>query len=249
MPPRILKQRTVAACAIFSTFLAMSLYSHIYYLPFYFQAVQGASAEQSGIRTIPYLVSITLSSIVVGATITTFGPYNPPMWFGGIVFCIGSGLLYTLSPSSSTGHWIGYQILTGIGAGACVQIPFIAVQVVLSEKDMPIGNAVAIFFNSLGGAISVSIAQNIFSNTLITQLPRLAPEVDVQSVISSGATRIRDPGIVPEGSLEGVVLAYNKAVTTAFILPIAVSGMAFLASLAMEWKSVKGKKLMAGGGA
>ncbi|EGP91874.1 unnamed protein product [Zymoseptoria tritici ST99CH_3D1] len=247
MPPRILKQRTVAACAIFSTFLAMALYAHIYYLPFYFQAVKGATAEQSGIRTIPYLVSITLSSIVVGATITTFGPYNPPMWFGGVVFCIGSGLLYTLHPSSNPGHWIGYQILAGIGAGACVQIPFIAVQVVLSEKDMPIGNAVAIFFNSLGGAISVSIAQNIFSNTLIEEMPKLAPAVDVMKVISAGATGIRAEGVVPEGSLPGVVLAYNKAVTTAFILPVAVSGMAFLASAFMEWKSVKGKKLMPGG--
>ena len=47
----------------------------------------------------------------------------------------------TLKVDSSIGTWIGYQILAGAGAGACVQIPFIAVQVVLEEKDMPIGNA------------------------------------------------------------------------------------------------------------
>jgi MFS family permease len=39
LPPRImLRQRTVFVCAFFSTFLAMGLYTHIYYLPFYFQA-------------------------------------------------------------------------------------------------------------------------------------------------------------------------------------------------------------------
>lgn len=38
MPPRILgKQRTVAAVAVFSAFLAMALYTHIYFLPFYFR--------------------------------------------------------------------------------------------------------------------------------------------------------------------------------------------------------------------
>jgi MFS family permease len=143
MPPRILcRQRTVAACALFSAFLAMALYTHIYYLPFYFQAVKGTSAEGSGIRCIPYLVSITLSSIVVGGLITYLGPYNPPMWGGVVVFTIGSGMLYTLKVNSSVGEWIGYQILAGVGAGACVQIPFIAVQVVLPENDMPIGNAV-----------------------------------------------------------------------------------------------------------
>lgn len=110
--------------------------------------MKGTSAEGSGIRCIPYLVSITLSSIVVGGLITLLGPYNPPMWVGVCVFTVGSGLLYTLKVDSTIGTWIGYQILAGAGAGACVQIPFIAVQVVLPEKDMPVGNAVAIFFVS-----------------------------------------------------------------------------------------------------
>ncbi|KAK4551814.1 hypothetical protein LTR86_010900 [Recurvomyces mirabilis] len=228
IPPRIFKNRTVAACAAFSAFLAMALYSHIYYLPFYFQAVKGTSAEGS-----------------VGGAITFLGPYNPPMWAGVIIFTIGSAMIYTLKVGSGTGVWIGYQILAGVGAGACVQIPFIAVQVVLNEKDMPVGNAVAIFFNTLGGAISVSIAQNIFSNTLIKQLPKDAPGVDPAMIIGAGATHIRE--VTTPQQLPGVLLAYDKAITTAFILPIATSGLAFLASLAMEWKSVKGKKLIPGG--
>ena len=62
------------------------------------------------------------------------------MWVGSAIFTIGAGLLHTLQVGSGTGIWIGYQILTGVGAGASVQIPFIAVQVVLSAKDMPTGS-------------------------------------------------------------------------------------------------------------
>lgn len=141
IPPHILTQRTIAASATFTTFLAMGLYAHIYYLPFYFQAVKGTTAEGSGIRTIPYLVSTTLASIVVGGSITAFGWYTPFMWLGAALFTVGAGLLYSLQVSSYAGKWIGYQLLTGIGAGASVQIPFIAVQVVLSAKDMPTGSA------------------------------------------------------------------------------------------------------------
>ena len=48
IPPRIfLRQRTVLAGSIFACLLAMGLYTHIYYLPFYFQGVKGTSAEQS----------------------------------------------------------------------------------------------------------------------------------------------------------------------------------------------------------
>ena len=62
------------------------------------------------------------------------------MWLGAAIFTVGAGMLYTLQVDSGAGMWIGYQILTGIGAGASVQIPFISVQVVLNAKDMPTGS-------------------------------------------------------------------------------------------------------------
>lgn len=226
----------------------MALYTHIYYLPFYFQAVKGTTAEGSGIRTIPYMVSITIASIAVGGFITTVGVYVPFTWVGSAIFTIGAGMLYSLKVHSSAGQWIGYQILAGAGAGMCVQIPFIAVQVVLSKKDMPVGNAVAIFFNSLGGAISISIAQNIFSNALLKQIPAHTMGVDARRIIAAGATHIRE--VTPPNQLAGVLLAYNDALTQAYILGIACAGIAFLSSLLFEWRSVKGKKLdMAGGAA
>lgn len=148
---------------------------------------------------------------------------------------------------STAGQWIGYQILTGAGSGTCVQIPFIAVQVVLAKKDMPTGNAVAIFFNSLGGAISISIAQNIFANTLVKEVPKYAPGMDPQVLLAAGATNIRS--VVPPELLDGVLFAYNQAVTTSYILAIACGGLAALSSVMFEWKSVKGTKLEIGGGA
>lgn len=47
--------------------------------------------------------------------------------------------------------------------------------------------------------------------------------------------------------MDDALEAYNKAITTAFILPIAVGALAFLSSLLFEWRSVKGKNIMAGG--
>ena len=223
----------------------MALYTHIYYLPFYFQAVKGTTAEGSGIRTIPYLVSITLSSIVVGGAVTMLGPYVPFTWVGSVIFTLGCGMLYTLKVHSGVRTWIGYQILAGVGAGACVQIPFIAVQVVLSKKDMPIGNAVAIFFNTLGGAFAVSVAQNIFSNTLVKAIPKYTTGVNASVIVAAGASHVRE--VTPPAQLEGVLRAYDDAVTSAFILSIACSGIAACLSLLFEWKTVKGKKLELGG--
>ncbi|CAN9152488.1 unnamed protein product [Alternaria alternata] len=247
IPVRVFTQRTVLVSCLYSTLLSMALYTHIFYLPFYFQAIKGTTAEESGIRTIAYLVSITCSSIVIGGLITVVGWYAPFMWFGSAIFAIGAGMLYTLKVSSPPGQWIGYQILAGIGAGAGVQIPFVAVQVVTNEKDMPTANACVMFFNSLGGALSISIAQNIFVNTLGKEVPKYAPGFDARIVANAGATNLR--GVVPPEMLPGVLHGYNNAIVTAFILAIATSSIAFFVSLGMEQKSVKGKKIMAGGGA
>jgi hypothetical protein len=152
-----------------------------------------------------------------------------------------------LKVDSSNATWIGYQVVAGFGSGGCIQLPFIAVQTVLKPKDMPTGNAIAIFFNSLGGAIAISIAQNIFSNTLVEQIPKRVPGLDPYVLINAGATHIRN--VVTPEQLPGTLYSYNKALTTAFILPIAVAGIAFFGSLLFEWRSIKGKNLLAGGAA
>ncbi len=83
--------------------------AHIYYLPFYFQAVKGTTAEESGIRTIPYLGSVIVSSIIVGGAITALGWYKPFMIFGSAIFTVGAGMVYTLAVDSSVGKWVGFR--------------------------------------------------------------------------------------------------------------------------------------------
>ncbi|MCJ1308057.1 hypothetical protein MMC25_001707 [Agyrium rufum] len=244
IPLHIVRKRTVWASLAYGTFLPMALYTHVYFLPFYFQAVKGTTAEGSGIRTIPYLVSNTIASVIAGGTITKIGWFTPFMWVGAAIYTVGCGLIYTLSPASGPGMWIGYQIVAGFGSGISIQIPFISVQVVLEAKDLPTGNALAIFFNTLGGAVSISIAQNIFSNGLVTEIPKYTHGISPATIIGAGATHIRE--VTPPDQLAGVLQAYSVALDRTYILPIAVAAMAFVVSLFVEMKSVKGKNLLGG---
>ncbi len=95
--------------------------------------------------------------------------------------------------------------------------------------------------------MAISIAQNIFSNTLIQEIPKYTTGINPAKIIAAGATHIRD--VTPPDQLAGVLTAYDIAVTRSFILSIACAGFAFLCSLLFEWKSVKGKKLEMGGAA
>ena len=50
------------------------------------------------------------------------GYYLPWAVASAVLSSIGYGLLSTLKPTSSTGSWIGYQIITGVGRGSGLQM-------------------------------------------------------------------------------------------------------------------------------
>ena len=214
----------------------MTIDTHIYYLPFYFQVIKGTSAANSGIRILPYFVSVTMSAVVTGSCVTAIGIYVPFMWLGSIMLTVGSALLHLLNTESTTSRWIGYQLLTGIGFGMAFQVPYTALHATLSPEDLPIGNSLIVFFQALGGAVAVSAAQNILSHTLLQRL-ELVSGVDPKTIIATGPTMIRS--VVPPGLTDTVVRAYSYSLSEAFLLPVTGAGACFLCSLAMEWKSVK----------
>ena len=164
---------------------------------------------------------------------------------GSIVSAIGAGLLTTLTPESYHGYWIGYQALTGLGIGMGMQQPLIVVQTVLDISQVPIGTSIIIFVQTLGGALFVSIGENVFSNKLVSGLAKYAPTIDPKIVLSIGATSIQQT--IDKAHLAGVTLAYNDALTQAFLVAACMASLSIIGATVVEWKSVKGKKIEMGG--
>jgi hypothetical protein len=140
--------------------------------------------------------------------------------------------------------WIGYQAITGIGIGFGMQQPLIAVQTVLDISQVPIGTSVIIFVQTLGGALFVSVGQNVFSNKLVQGLAEFVPTLDPSIVLTTGATSIQQT--IAKQYLPGVTLAYNNALTQAFLVACIMSALTLIGSATIEWKSVKGKKIEMG---
>lgn len=208
----------------------------IYYLPFYFQVVQGVSPEESGVRNLPFLMTSLLSPIITGFAVAAVGYYVPFMWIGSILATVGSGLLLSLKVDSPSGVNIGYQVLAGLGAGLCNQLPFTAVQYVLPQDKMIQGSAIVSFYNSLGPVLGISVAQAVFATTLSQHLQQVAG-VDPIKILHAGPTNLR--AAVPAELLTQVLDAFNSALTKAFYLAVFGGGLAFCSSLAMEWGNIR----------
>lgn len=244
LPPRILKKRTVWAVAIFATCFGGAFFLFMYYLPIYFQSVKNHSATKSGIDLLPILLATVVSSMLFGGLITAVGYYTPFLIFSTALFAIGSGLLTTYSTTISTPRWIGYQILAGFGVGAGFQVPMTAVQTILSQEDIPIGSAAVMFFQNLGGSLFISVGQSVFQNGITSYMQSNVKDIEPSVVISAGATAIR-PVLAQMGKLNelpAVVEAYMTGLANAYRVSLALTCAAFVASLFVEWKSVKGNK-------
>ena len=134
--PKLARERTNYIMCGFAFIFAGGYFAAIYYLPVYFQSVHGTSPTTSGVRNLPMIIAVTIATIAAGGLVSANGYYQPILIGGGAVATIGSGLLYTLDTNSSTGEWIGYQILAGAGWGAAFQIPMIAIQGTVDPKDL-----------------------------------------------------------------------------------------------------------------
>jgi len=245
IPPRILSQRTVAASSVYSTLFGAGFFVLVFYLPLYFQSVKGSTATKSGIQVLPLLLATVLSSAVGGALITFLGYYTPFIIGGTILFAIGAGLISTFDIDTPFSQWFGYQVLTGIGVGVGFQVPIIAVQTVLPLEDVPVGTACVIFFQSLGGALFIAIAQTVFQNGIIKGTKMYAPSVNPLILLAAGATQIRkvlaSVGMLDQ--LPAVLKAYMVGLTNAYRVTVGCMAAAVVASCFFEWKSVKDEEV------
>ncbi|KAK1566040.1 major facilitator superfamily domain-containing protein [Colletotrichum navitas] len=112
--PRLFTQRPIGTACLFTLFFSGSCFLVIYYLPIYFQSVFNVSPTMSGVNNLPLIISISIAMISSGAFVSAAGLAAPVMLASVAIATIASGLLYTLNVDTSTGRWIGYQILGGV---------------------------------------------------------------------------------------------------------------------------------------
>ncbi|KAL9078696.1 MAG: hypothetical protein Q9157_002382 [Trypethelium eluteriae] len=261
---RLLTNKTIAFACIFQLFNSGAFMVDLYFLPEYFQSVSGVTAAQSGVRNLPFILALSILTIVSGGAITATGHYIPVMIIGAIISTVGTGMIYTLGKSiamhqyllskmligscpdvgSGSSEWIGYQALAGIGIGIAIQVPIIVAQGVVEPTDLSSATAMLLFFQTLAGAIFISIAQTIFSNELVKAVAHNVPSVNAGQVVLTGATDIRSA--YPADVVPAIIQSFMDALKNTYILAIACAGLSAVTAFAIavfDWRTLKGQKV------
>ncbi|KAF2845739.1 major facilitator superfamily transporter [Plenodomus tracheiphilus IPT5] len=240
VPARIILQRSVACGGVSQFCVGATMLTVSIYIPLWFQAIKGVSAMQSGINTIPLVLSVVVGSISSGGLVQRIGYYTPFMVLGSSFMAIGAGLLTTWNMGTENGMWIGYQIILGIGVGWTMQQPNLAVQTILSKNDVPIGTAVLSLCQTLGGAVFAAVGQNLYIDKFTKGLEHIGG-LDPEHILDAGATDLTKN--LPATVQQQVLKAYNNSLTKGtFFAALIIACLAVPAALGMEWRSVKDRQ-------
>ncbi|KAJ6496207.1 ABC transporter [Mycena sanguinolenta] len=229
-PTAIFKSGSVWAILAYAFLTRFSLLLFSYYIPIFYQAVRGHSATQSGIDLLPFMLGVVLTVISSGQIVGKFGYYWPFLLVAPVFLATGSGLLYTLTPSSSSASIIGFQILAGVGTGMGMQNSILAIQVEFRAAPRLLGQATSMgsFAQFLGGALGLAIAEPVFASMLAKYLREYAPEAPASVVMESPAAIHT---ALPAEMVAGVVKSYAEALRIVFVLGVPVAGLALLAAV------------------
>lgn len=115
-------------------------YRHLFYLALFYQAVKNFTAKAMGLQETMYMATMASSSLASGAAVRYFG--RPLLWLGigTAVSATAATLLIGLTPHSSMHSWLPFTLGSALGAGACLQLPFVIVASLFEGNERIMGS-------------------------------------------------------------------------------------------------------------
>jgi hypothetical protein len=114
MPLHLMSNRTSATAYVLTFLHSIVTMWALYFLPVYFQGVLGSSPSYSGVQLLPTILIIVPFAAAGGAFVSKTGRYRPIHHGGFALMIVGFGLFTLLDADSSTGAWVGFQIINAV---------------------------------------------------------------------------------------------------------------------------------------
>ncbi|GAA5830832.1 hypothetical protein JCM11251_001092 [Rhodosporidiobolus azoricus] len=231
----LLRNRSMAACTLLNWTCGATYFAALYYVPIFFQTVQGSSPVRAGLQTLPLILLNMSSGIAAGWFVKHFGVVHPPMIVATIFTALGAGLHASMDTETTDGQWIGYGIVIGIGMGAFYMLSFLYTQMALPDADKSKGASLVCWSQIFGATIWVSASSALYANKFKHGIEKV-DGVDVQAVLDSGVDRFRE--VVTAEQLPAVVDVSVDALWHVFLAIAMIAVIGFLSVFAIKWVSL-----------
>ncbi|KAI8866808.1 MFS general substrate transporter, partial [Ramicandelaber brevisporus] len=246
IPMRLFRNRNLVIAILVNVSIGVAMYGTVYYIPLYWAYVHQLDSVQSGLRLLPFMLSVSLSSGVCGAICSKRGYYRWFIRIGAVLMCAFFTSLKVIETDKYTlGMHIGLLVGAGIGVGMCFQPATVAAQAAVEPEDMAVATTLLSFFRTVAAVIGLSVQNSILFNKLGNllkeaimeaggQLPGGLPAgaaVDASEILKGGEEVLRQ---LPKEQFAIFAHAFTKALGWVFLGTMPFVAIGIFASVFMK---------------
>ncbi|RYP71921.1 hypothetical protein DL771_004524 [Monosporascus sp. 5C6A] len=184
-PLRLMKDRIFAGLVMTAFFTGPPFMTVLINLPQRFQAVDGTSAFEAGLRLLPLLLASPVATAVSGQLAGRFK--IPPFYlllFATSLQLIGVGLASSVQFLGGK-EMYGYEVIMGFGFGMGLVSLLILTPLVVDRTDMGVAMGAITQIRVLGGTIGLAISATVLNNHVKPRLATLLTPEQLREISES----------------------------------------------------------------
>ncbi|KFY93128.1 hypothetical protein V500_03897 [Pseudogymnoascus sp. VKM F-4518 (FW-2643)] len=237
---RLFREPALFAILIQNFLFGIVYYSHMYYLPIYYQNARQYSPLTAAALTIPFVASQSIFSILSGQYVSRCKRYGEVIWLGYTLWFVASGLILLFNRTMPKWQIVVILVVEGAGVGNVFQPTLVAAQAHSRKHDRAVVISLRNFLRSLGGAIGLALSASIFSNSLTKQISvsTTIPKHFRDSILESTLS-VPDMSSLTEAQKEEVLDAYLVGSRSVFTMWVPLMGVCFLLCFLIKDRGLK----------
>ncbi|MFD9879858.1 MDR family MFS transporter [Streptomyces alboflavus] len=240
MPLHIFRSRNLSLMSVIGFLTGFVMFGAMLFLPLYQQAVQGASATNSGLLLMPMLLAMMAVSMVAGRFTTATGKYKVFPIVGSVLMAVGLFMLAQMDTDTSRVTTGIYMAVLGAGMGCLMQITMLVAQNSVEMKDMGVASSSATLFRTLGSSFGVAIMGALFNNRVQDEMAKAGGGGVAKVTEHSAQLDAASLAKLPEAAREAYQHAVSAGTHVAFLLAAAMAAGALIAAFFVKETPLRG---------
>ena len=231
LPIRLFSDPVFTVCCVLSFVVGFAMLGALTFLPTFMQFVDGVSATASGLRTLPMVVGLLITSMGSGVLVGRTGRYKIFPVVGTAVMAGAFVLLSQMGADTPVWRQSLYLFTLGTGIGLCMQVLILTVQNTAKFEDLGVATSGVTFFRTIGSSFGAAIFGSLFANFLDD---RIGPALAASGAPAVAAQSPQALHKLPAGMAAPIIDAYADSLGRVFLCAAPVALVGFVLALMLK---------------
>ncbi|BBX37307.1 drug transporter [Mycolicibacterium mageritense DSM 44476 = CIP 104973] len=231
LPMRLFTSPVFTMCCVLSFIVGFAMLGALTFLPTFMQFVDGVSATESGLRTLPMVAGLLITSTGSGALVGRTGRYKIFPVVGTAVMVVAFLLLSRMDAATPMPLQSLYLFILGTGIGMCMQTLILTVQNTSRFSDLGVATSGVTFFRTIGSSFGAAIFGSLFANFLAGRIPAALAASGAPPAAANSPKALHE---LPADVAAPIVDAYADSLGMVFMWAAPVALLGFVVALFLK---------------